>query len=164
MVMGCQTFFSDYKIKAKDGHKNGKESTRVLKIEKTWNNHLGESRRIKVLGKNGTTANSTKGPPVIRDQECKLNTDSKAVHMFLQQLRDASTSRQKVKRTDDLWKSRKLYSIRDCSPEHSPIRNKVLDLIVVTKHTHTHKKQIIIQTHLKQTNKNLYLNIDNFIR
>lgn len=48
------------------------------------------------------TANSTKGPLVISDQECKLNTDSKSVYMFLQQLRDASTSRQKVKRTDDL--------------------------------------------------------------
>lgn len=80
------------------------------------------------------TANSTKGPLVISDQECKLNTDSKSVYMFLQQLRDASTSRQKVKRTDNLWKSRKLYSIRDYSPEHSSNRNKILDFIVVINH------------------------------
>lgn len=42
---------------------------RVLKIENVWNSHLRESRRIKILGKNGMIANSTEDPLEILDQD-----------------------------------------------------------------------------------------------
>jgi hypothetical protein len=45
-------------------NENGKETIRVFKTDKIWNNHLGE-RGIEVLGKNSVTADSTKGPLIL---------------------------------------------------------------------------------------------------